>query len=336
MAQLGDALAQAERRQEVILTLEAHRCTRLSGGGQEGGEVGVGGDVGGPRLVERVGAEVMGPVGAQRPVAPARHQVLGGVAVVDEDQTARLEPRQCVDHPVVGGELDLDPRPRADLTGEALQPGQHLRSGDGVDEGQTVPAPPHPALPPAPRLELGDGHRQVVDQLVGEDDAPHRGGHLSQVGHRSPGTDEIGEPASSRGGHLHRPRLHRVDVQQRAQQRTGPSCHLHQAERVPDPIVFRPHELGQALAEHGAHLGAGEEVSALLRAELRGGEVAGVGIVQGDAHELLEGQGPAAVDHLQKARLEHPATIGAAPAMSGGRERGAAVALRPGPAALAG
>ena len=63
----------------------------LHGPVDQRGEVDVHGDVGLARFVEGVGAEMVGPVGAERSLDPALLQVLGGVAVVDEQDGAGVE-----------------------------------------------------------------------------------------------------------------------------------------------------------------------------------------------------------------------------------------------------
>src|SRR3970040_2092753 len=113
--ELGQPIPQPESGEELVLTMQLNLRSCGLGGGHERGEVHVCGDVGFARLVEGMWAEMMCPIGAKGPVLTTWEQVLGGVAVVDEDDRARLHTLKHVYEPRLSVELCLDPAPFSDL-----------------------------------------------------------------------------------------------------------------------------------------------------------------------------------------------------------------------------
>src|SRR5690606_10560313 len=90
-------------------------------------------------------------------------------AVIDDEKAPRLHAPQHVTHPLPGSELDLDPATVAHLCGMLLEPSGDRGPYRGVHEDQVVPLEPDPPLPPGPSDTLGQGHREVVEQFVGDD-----------------------------------------------------------------------------------------------------------------------------------------------------------------------
>ncbi len=138
------------------------------------GEVDIGGDVGLPGLVERVGAEMVRPVGAQGPILSSRDQVLGGVSVIDDHHRAGFQPCQGIAEPAGRRELHLDPATVFDRAGISIEPVDDRGAGVGVDHLQIGARGAHPALPPAAIHLLSQGHGEVVQQLVGQDHPANR------------------------------------------------------------------------------------------------------------------------------------------------------------------
>ena len=117
-----DPIPQAERRQEVVLAPDLDLCPSLPCCCLDGGDIHVSGDVGCPRLVERMRSEMMSPIGAQRSVLSSRCEILGGVSVVDQEQRTGVEAGDRRPDPLRRFELHLDPAPDLHRSCEPIEP----------------------------------------------------------------------------------------------------------------------------------------------------------------------------------------------------------------------
>ena len=180
-----------------------------------------------------------------------------------------------------------------------------------LDEG--VAGEVHPHVGPAIGGALDEVDREVVEQLVGQ----HRGravgpdfGRGGQIGSALDGRQGPVVQGPLGGGSLHE------DVPQRSgaggpggEDRTGPraGAGTHLDDRQPLRLAERPpprvEGAGHDDAEERADLGAGEEVAAAPGPAARGVE-AGVGLVEGEVHDLGERQRPPLGDGRPHRRLD--------------------------------
>ena len=263
-------LSKSPRREKVVLSEQLDVGSKLRSRSDESGEVDVGSYVGGSRLVERVRPQVVGPIGPKRPIPSARSQVFSRVAVVDDEKRSGRDSRQHVLEPGAGLQLDLDPAARFDRPGKHPQPLIYFRPRWRIDECKPVAIVANPPFPPSTFSQLGDGHREVVDQLVGDDDAADRIGKVPDVAcdsfeGKQPGKGEAGGRRDVDRPSLHGFAIEGRGIQQRAKKGTRAGPNFNHNEGVADPLVLRCNEARDRFSKESAHLRASQEVATLLR-----------------------------------------------------------------------
>ncbi len=110
VAQLGEPVSQTPCGEELGLGRILHVGSGIGGYGHQSVEGDIHGDAGGAGLQQRVGSEVMRPVGAHRALGTSMAQSVGGVSVVDHHHRPGGDGLQRRAQPLRRPELDLDAR----------------------------------------------------------------------------------------------------------------------------------------------------------------------------------------------------------------------------------